>query len=180
MGRHGAWLVIVGVAACHHASPRPSVTCLSVGDRVLALSGADLHAYAVRRAFVDRCESDGWRRDARTCFAGLTRLEDTNECREHLDPEVAHALGRALDAVETRVQRLLPQSCSRYRRSIFKLAATCNALLPSQRDQLQVTYEHVAKAWDRGSMADLAELDRQCSANAAIVEPIVRAACEAQ
>lgn len=152
---------------------------MTVGDHVLAMaSNADLHAYAVRRVFVERCQLDRWKVEARTCFARLTNLEDSNECRDQLDPEVAHALGRSLESLETRVQRHLPQSCSRYRRAIFKLAAKCTELLPSQRDQLQMTYEHVAKAWDRGSMADLADLDRQCSANAAIVEPIVSAACE--
>ena len=181
MSRTGAWLTIAVLAACHQATPRPTATCTTVGDHVLAMSvSADLHAYAVRRVFIERCQLDRWRVDARSCFARLSNLDDTNQCRDQLEPEVAHALGRSLETLETRVQRHLPQSCSRYRRAMFKLAAKCTALLPSQRDQLQMTYEHVAKAWDRGSMADLADLDRQCSANAAIVEPIVSAACEPQ
>ncbi len=180
MSRTGTWLTIVVIAAgCQHATPRPTATCLTVGDHVLALSqAADLHAFAVRRVFVERCQLDRWKLDARACFARLGSLEDSNECRDQLDPEIAHLLGRSLEALETRVQRHLPPSCSRYRRAMFKLAAKCTALLPSQRDQLQMTYDHVAKAWDRGSMADLRDLDRQCSANAAIVEPIVSAACE--
>jgi hypothetical protein len=167
--RRRSWLAsLVVVAACHHGdAPPPVPSCADAADHVRSLLGPDApRASRIRDAFAERCETDGWDDEARSCVIATTSLRKPRHCKDKLTHDQRAALDHDLGAVAALPDRPapgpLPAACRDYGSMIDRLA-DCTALPGAKRAEFELAYRDLTRAWRRARF-DPEALELQCRA----------------
>jgi hypothetical protein len=82
----------------------PASKCPNVADQLLSLmtataKDAPLESLdSMRMVFTERCEQDGWSREAQECFLGLTAMTEAARCESLLTEAQVQSFGAALQS----------------------------------------------------------------------------------
>jgi hypothetical protein len=161
--RH-ALLLVVLIAGCGRKKDVP--TCEVMADHVLTMfTPADQFARDVRDVFANRCKTDAWSAEMRTCVGKTHSVVEPQSCKLKLTPAQATALEADLHTAEERDRdRVMPVACTRYERILGEVLA-CDVLPKAVRDQLAARFAEEKARW--ATITNKRSLDPMCSTGVA-------------